>query len=184
MCFYEDQLSLKNFFTLSQSIFFFADKRLGMVQVVFHYAITIVVTLDRQVKFLNRIFTTLLISKGSFFMKRIIFLFSCVIFWSLFSFAKGENKNEKFEKPIIRFLPAMQECRKEALKNSIVSGKIVVDYQINDKAELHKVKINEEKTTLSDLNMQKCVVDVMKKIKFPKAPKGKTVSITYPIEFK
>ncbi len=33
-----------------------------------------------------------------------------------------------------------------------------MDYEINDKAELHKVKINDEKITLSDLNLQKGII--------------------------
>lgn len=121
-------------------------------------------------------------------MKKNIILFSCVFcfvsFFSLITFAKSKADDEKFKKPIIRFLPAMKSCRDSGTKQTMqASGKIVVDYEINDKAELHKIKINDEQTTLTDLNLQKCVVDYMKKIKFPKAPKGKTVKITYPVEF-
>lgn len=79
----------------------------------------------------------------------------------------------------------MQNCRNpETTKNVTATGKVVIDYQIDDKGSLHKLKINDAETTLTDLNIQKCVADVMKKIKFPKATKGKIVSISYPVEFK
>lgn len=118
-------------------------------------------------------------------MKSNIFLFVFAIFLPLLSMAETKNKNEKFEKPIVRFLPAMKSCRNpDTVTNISVAGTVVVDYEINDKGSLHRLKINDEKTTLNDLNVQKCVVDLMKKIKFPKAAKGKIVSISYPVEFK
>ena len=119
-------------------------------------------------------------------MNKNILLLICISFLPLFSFAKNEKVDkEAYRKPIIRFLPAMQTCRDSAnTQTFLVSGKVVVDYEINDKAEMNKLKINEEKTTLKDLNLQKCVIDTMKKIKFPKAPKGKSVAISYPFTFK
>lgn len=118
-------------------------------------------------------------------MKSNIFLFVFLIFSAIFASAETKNKNEKFEKPIVRFLPAMKSCRStDAVQDVTVAGKIVIDYEINDKGSLHRLKINDDKTTISDLNLQKCVIDVMKKIKFPKAPKGKTVSVSYPVIFK
>lgn len=118
-------------------------------------------------------------------MKSNIFLFIFLIFSSIFASAETKIKNEKFEKPIIRFLPAMKSCRNpETVTNISVAGTVVIDYEINDKGSLRRVKINDDKTTLNDLNVQKCVVDLMKKIKFPKAAKGKIVSISYPVEFK
>lgn len=118
-------------------------------------------------------------------MKKNLILFVYVSILSVISFAKEKVSTEKYEKPIIRFLPAMQMCRESTTTQTfLVSGKVVVDYEVNDKAELQRLKINEEKTTLKDLNLQKCVIDTMKKIKFPKAPNGKTVKISYPIIFK
>lgn len=118
-------------------------------------------------------------------MKKNVILFMCACLLSSFSFAKSKiDVNEKYKKPIIRFLPMMKSCRDAGTKQTMQAlGKIVVDYEINDKAELHKIRINDEQTTLTDLNLQKCVVDAFKKIKFPKTPKGKIVKITYPVEF-
>lgn len=113
------------------------------------------------------------------------FLISFVItFLSLCSFAKSQN-TEKFQKPIKKHLAKIQKCRDEAsTKTFMVSGKVVVDFEINDKASIHRIKINDDQTTFNDLNVQKCVVFTMKEIKFPKAPKGKMVSFSYPVIFK
>lgn len=112
-------------------------------------------------------------------------LFFTIIFLSITSNAKGKSSDEKFKKPLVRFLPAMQQCRSsDNIQNISVTGKVVVNFNINDKGQLHKIKINESETTLNDLNIQKCVVDVIKKVKFPKAPKGKTISLNYPVIFK
>ena len=118
-------------------------------------------------------------------MKANIFIFSFTVLTGFFSFAENKESKNKFEKPIVRFLPAMQSCRNAStVQNITVTGKIMIDYQVDDKGSLNGLKINDEKTTLNDLNLQKCVIDVMKKIKFPKAPKGKTVSVSYPVIFK
>jgi hypothetical protein len=110
--------------------------------------------------------------------------FVTVFFVSLLSLAKADN-TEKFKKAFNRWLPKIQNCRLEASSaNLILAGKIVVDLEINDNASLKRIKINDDQSTLSDLNVQKCVVDVIKKINFPKAAKGKTVSFSYPITFK
>ncbi|AZZ37897.1 hypothetical protein CIK05_14170 [Bdellovibrio sp. qaytius] len=118
-------------------------------------------------------------------MKRNIILFSLSFFLSIFSFAADKKSNEKFEKPVAKFMPALQTCRESATSQTfLVSGKVVVYYEVNDKAEIQRIKINDDQTTLKDLNLQMCVLGVIKKIKFPKAPKGTIVSISYPIIFK
>ena len=117
-------------------------------------------------------------------MKKNLLTFIAVFFASTLSLAKADN-TEKFKKSFNRWLPKIQNCRLEASSaNLILAGKIVVDLEIDDKASLKRVKINDDQSTLSDLNIQKCVVDVVKKIKFPKAAKGKVVSFSYPITFK
>lgn len=116
-------------------------------------------------------------------MKNKILISFIITFVSVFSFAKSQN-TEKFQKPIKKHLTKIQKCRDEAGQNTTVSGKVVVDFEIDDKAALHRIKINDEQSTLTDLNLQKCVIDEMKKVKFPKAAKGKIVSFSYPVIFK
>ncbi len=117
-------------------------------------------------------------------MKNNFLIFFGVIFISISAFANSVDK-KNFEKPIKKYLPELQACRGDASTSTfMVSGKVVVDLEINDTAKISRIKINDEKTTLQDLNLQKCVVDVMKTIKFPKAPKGTIVALSYPITFK
>lgn len=98
-------------------------------------------------------------------------------------FAKTNAK--KLESTIIKNEHKLQQCRNEANTNTfMVSGKVVVDLEINDTAQIQRIKINDEKTTLKDLNLQMCVVNVFKKIKYPKAPKSQIISISHPVIFK
>lgn len=114
-------------------------------------------------------------------MQNKILIFMITFFISFFSFAKNKN-TEKFQKPIKKYLPEIQSCNSEA--DTKITGKVVVDLEINDNASFQRIKINEEQTTLQNLNIQKCVIDKMKKIKFPKAEKGEIVSFSYAVDFK
>jgi hypothetical protein len=117
-------------------------------------------------------------------MKKNLLFFFVMIFLSLFSFAKSKT-NEKFEKPIAKYLSEIQSCREQGSGQVfIVSGKVVVDLKIEDKGFIERIKINDDETTLQDFSVQKCIVLVMKKIKFPAAPKNRTVSFSYTVFFK
>lgn len=112
------------------------------------------------------------------------FLISCTItFLSLFSFAKSEN-TENFQKPIKKNLAKLQSCGEKTTSKVAASGTVVVDLEINDNASIQRIKINDDQSTLTDLHVQQCVVLTMKTIKFPKAPKGKIVPFSYPVNFK
>ena len=116
-------------------------------------------------------------------MKNKVLIFAAITFLSSFSFAKSPNA-EKFQNPIKKHLVKIQKCRDEAGGKTMVAGKVVVDFEIDDKASIHRIKINDEQTTLNDLNLQKCVVDKMKEIKFPKAAKGEIASFSFSVIFK
>ncbi|WP_409478272.1 AgmX/PglI C-terminal domain-containing protein [Pseudobdellovibrio sp. HCB154] len=110
------------------------------------------------------------------------FLISLAItFVSLFSFAKSQN-TESFQKPIKKNLAKLQSCSEKSA--TAVSGTVVVDLEINDNASIQRIKINDEQSTLTDLNVQQCVVLTMKTFKFPKAAKGQIVPFSYPVNFK
>ena len=113
-------------------------------------------------------------------MQNKILILIVTLFLSPFLFAKEKN-TETFQKPIKKHLVEIKACSKEAANK--VSGKVVVDLEINDNASLHRIKINEAGTTVQDLNIQKCVVDILKKVKYPKAEKSKTVAFSYSVEF-
>lgn len=116
-------------------------------------------------------------------MKNKFLIFLVTTFMSSFSFAKPQN-TEKFQKQIKKHLDKIQKCHDEVSSKPATSGKVVVDFEIDDKASIHRIKINDEQTTLNNLNLQKCVVDKMKEIKFPKAAKSEIVSFSFPVFFK
>ena len=116
-------------------------------------------------------------------MKNKFLIYSVIIILPLFSFAKSKS-TEKFQKPIKKYLDKIKSCREKANSDSLTSGKVVVDLEINDNGALQRIKINDELTTVSDLNVQMCIIKTMKEINFPKAAKGQTVSFSYPVIFK
>ena len=116
-------------------------------------------------------------------MKNKILISFIITLISSFSFAKSQN-TENFKKPIKKNLAKLQSCSEKTTSKTAVSGTVVVDLEINDNASIQRIKINDEQSTLEDLNVQQCVVLTMKKITFPKAPKGEIVPFSYPVIFK
>lgn len=117
-------------------------------------------------------------------MKNNLMVFATLMIFSLFTSAKS-NSHKKFEKPIKKYLPEIQNCREQSSGQVfIISGKVIVDLVINDKGLINRIKINDDETTLQDFSVQKCIVFVMKKIKFPEAPKNQLVSFSYTVIFK
>ena len=62
-------------------------------------------------------------------------------------------------------------------------GKVVVDWDIDDKGNVTKISINSKKTTLKDESVRTCIVEKFKTWKFPPASKGQTLSVSYPFVF-
>lgn len=116
-------------------------------------------------------------------MKNKILVFLTITFVSLFSFSKPQN-TENFQKSIKKNLAKLKSCSDKSGSKTAVSGTVVVDLEINDNASIQRIKINDDQSTLTDLNVQQCVVLTMKEFKFPKAPKGEIVPFSYPVNFK
>lgn len=117
-------------------------------------------------------------------MKNNLLIFSTALLFSLSSFAKSES-NAKFLKAIKPHSKEIFDCKSQANTSALINaGRLFVDLEVNDQAEVHRIKINDEKTSLQDLNIQKCVVDVLKTVKFPKANKGKLAKFSYEVFFK
>ena len=106
-------------------------------------------------------------------MKNKILISFIVTLISSFSFAKSQN-TEIFKKPIKKNLAKLQSCSEKTTSKEAVSGAVVVDLEINDNASIQRIKINDEQSTLEDLNVQQCVVLTMKKITFQKPQKAKS----------
>jgi TonB family protein len=78
----------------------------------------------------------------------------------------------------------MQKCYTSALKeNKGASGKVVVDFTIVEGGKVGEASVYGPKTTLTDEGMNKCLIDGIKKWKFPAPPKNQTVQVYYPLAF-
>ena len=62
-------------------------------------------------------------------------------------------------------------------------GKIVVDWEVSETGEVTKAVINEAKSTLKDTAVHLCITEKFKTWKFPAAPKGQVVTVSYPFVF-
>lgn len=116
-------------------------------------------------------------------MKNKFLIFLAITSVSLFSFAKSPN-TENFKKPLKKNLAKLQSCSEKSTSKMGASGTVVVDLEINDNAAIQRIKINDDQSTLTDLNVQHCIVLMIKKITFPKAPKGEIVPFSFPVNFK
>lgn len=63
------------------------------------------------------------------------------------------------------------------------SGKLYLDFNINDLGKLDSLKINEKRSTLGNKNIEACVLKRMAAWEFPKPRGGGTMSVGYPFTF-
>jgi outer membrane biosynthesis protein TonB len=68
-------------------------------------------------------------------------------------------------------------------KNPNLEGELIIDWSVNDKGGVEEAQINEAKSTLTDANVEACVVGKLRSWKFPSAPKGQVVKVSYPLVF-
>lgn len=68
-------------------------------------------------------------------------------------------------------------------KSKKIGGKLVVEFDIDDKGKVGMAEIKKESTDLNDPEVMRCVLAAIKSWDFPKAPKGDTFRIVYPFVF-
>lgn len=98
----------------------------------------------------------------------------------LFSFAGNSVDKEEVRRKIRENIQSFKGCYKERLEktNSKIGGKVVLEWDFDDSGSVKNAKINS--TTLNDSIVENCMVDKLKALKFPPAPKGEIVNIIYP----
>ena len=110
------------------------------------------------------------------------FLFCFLLAISNFSLAITSTNKEDIRKAIKKHLPEIKECANHAIGHQ-PSGKIVVDFDVNDQGAVTRSDFILEKTTLRDLIVQQCITHKISVWTFPKAAKGQIVNVQYPIVF-
>ena len=81
-------------------------------------------------------------------------------------------------------LDDVKACYHKILRTDIdVYGKVVVDFEINDKGRVTKAAVAHDRSTLKHRKLSKCITEKFKAWKFPPAVKGQTVAVSYPLVF-
>jgi hypothetical protein len=62
-------------------------------------------------------------------------------------------------------------------------GDLVIAFTLNPDGSVKETSLNEQRSTLKDPDLVKCVGDVIKKIKFPGSSKGMETAVNYPFNF-
>ncbi len=116
-------------------------------------------------------------------MKYILFL--TFLTYSCANFNKTQNFIDQPENSMASsVLPSQfQKCYDDELKiNSNVSGIVVLNWDISELGDVSAVSI--QSTTLKNENIEKCMIETLKKMKFQPVPKGHIANISYPFTFK
>lgn len=99
------------------------------------------------------------------------------------SFVLAADKNQIRVK-VKENLKEVNSCYKNALSlNPELEGKLILNWDINDKGEVANVTVDKAKTTLNNESVQACILEKVKTWKFPPAPLKQTISISYPFHF-
>lgn len=105
-----------------------------------------------------------------------------VLLFPAMVFAKADQ--EAIRRVIRQHLGEVKSCYEASLaQNPGLTGKIVMDFEINDTGAVKKAEVNESKSSLKDLEVRKCLTDKFLTWKFKAAPKGELVAVSYPFEF-
>lgn len=76
-------------------------------------------------------------------------------------------------------LDEVKACYHKILRTDIdVYGKVVVDFEINDKGRVTKAAVAHDRSTLKHRKLSKCITEKFKAWKFPPAMKGQTVAVS------
>jgi hypothetical protein len=95
---------------------------------------------------------------------------------------RGDVDREAVRKAIRQNLSPIKDCYESELKKQKdLNGKIIVDFEIKDDGFIKSTKIKD--TTMHNKSVEDCVANVITKIQFPAAPKGKTALVSYPFVF-
>jgi hypothetical protein len=70
----------------------------------------------------------------------------------------------------------------EYSKNKTLTGKVVLFLEITDESVVKTANI--KSTTLKNENVENCLIDKVKTLAFPAAPKGTVETVTYPFVFR
>ena len=94
----------------------------------------------------------------------------------------GQIDREAIRRVIMANRSSLRSCYERALQsNSILHGKLVLNWDIEDRGRVTRVKIQSD--TLADAAVGKCVERVIGALRFPSPPVNQVARVTYPFIF-
>lgn len=77
-----------------------------------------------------------------------------------------------------------RDCYEKALKQTPgLKGDVVIHFTLKPSGEVKQAELNEERSTIRQSMVSTCVIDVIRKIAFPKSSKGLETTVNYPFNF-
>jgi hypothetical protein len=77
-----------------------------------------------------------------------------------------------------------RDCYEKGLKKTpTMKGDLVVHFTLKPNGKVKEAELNRERSTLSDPDVVKCVIEVIKSLEYPKSSKGFESTINYPFNF-
>ncbi|RYZ66034.1 MAG: AgmX/PglI C-terminal domain-containing protein [Proteobacteria bacterium] len=116
-------------------------------------------------------------------MKSIISLVLCLTLLSAVATAAAIDR-EKIRQVVKKHEKDIRACYESQLtKEPNLSGKLVVDWDIDDEGKVLNAAVNANSTDLKNAAVAGCVIKHLQTWTFPVAAKGEKVSVTYPWSF-
>lgn len=104
------------------------------------------------------------------------------ILFPMFSMADNKVGREEIKGKIKENLSSFKECYTEGLKaNPKIGGKVVLDWDVDETGSVKRADV--KSSTMKDPAVENCIVDKLKAMKFPPAPSGQMVNVSYPFVF-
>jgi hypothetical protein len=93
-------------------------------------------------------------------------------------------EREQIRLVFIKNQKAFMDCYATALKRkSQLEGKILFDFDVNPDGRVSRARVNEEKSTLKDTEMNQCILASLRTWDFPKS-ESQVTAVEYPLAFK
>ncbi|OFZ31032.1 MAG: hypothetical protein A2622_00045 [Bdellovibrionales bacterium RIFCSPHIGHO2_01_FULL_40_29] len=90
----------------------------------------------------------------------------------------SSTQKDEFRNVVRNNLKEFRTCIQNT--KSAESYKVVIDFTIDDNGAVLSANIDQIKSKINNEELYQCMIDKLKSWKFPKAPKGKTISVKYP----
>lgn len=118
---------------------------------------------------------------GRFNIKSLVFALAPLV---LVATAHATIDREQIKSTVRKNNSKISACYAEGLKeNPELKGKLVVEWDVDDKGKMLKAVVNKSKSTFENEKVANCVIEKLKSLEFPAAEKGQIVSVSFPFAF-